>query len=262
MAKKSPTLNRMYGWRPDLPDARDRRFDPRANLKLGERIEIPPAVDLRAFCPPVYDQGSLGSCTGNAIAGAHHYDQMAQGEKAFPPSRLFIYYNERVIEGSVNQDAGAAIRDGIKTIAKQGVCSESLCAYNVAAFKARPSKRAYDDGVKHTAIAYQRIDSSSLSAMRTCLALKRPFVFGFTVYESFESDAVARTGMVPMPADGEQALGGHAVAAVGYNDEAKRFVVRNSWGVKWGQEGYFEIPYDYLLNPNLADDFWTIQRVK
>lgn len=260
MAKKSPTLKRTYGWRPDLPDHRDQRFDPRAVNALGEKLVIPPAVDLRAFCPPIYDQGSLGSCTGNAIGAAHHYDQMAQGEQAFMPSRLFIYYNERAIEGTINQDAGAAIRDGIKTIAKQGVCNESLCAYNVSAFKSRPTKRAYDDAAKHTAILYQRIEG--INGIRACLALKRPIVFGFTVYESFESEEVAKTGMVPMPRPGELALGGHATLIVGFNDSEKRVVVRNSWGPKWGQAGYFELPYDYVLNPNLADDFWTVQRVR
>ena len=96
--------------------------------------------------------------------------------------------------------------------------------------------------------------------MRACLAEGFPFVFGFTVYESFESQQVARTGIVSMPQRGERVVGGHAVVAVGYHDTEKRFIVRNSWGTGWGMKGYFTIPYDYLSNPNLAEDFWTVRR--
>jgi C1A family cysteine protease len=95
--------------------------------------------------------------------------------------------------------------------------------------------------------------------MRSCLAEGFPFVFGFTVYASFESAKVANTGVVPMPVLAEKVLGGHAVLAVGYNDKQKRFLVRNSWGTGWGMSGYFTIPYAYLTDSNLADDMWTIR---
>ena len=98
--------------------------------------------------------------------------------------------------------------------------------------------------------------------MKACLASGYPFVFGFTVYESFEGDAVAKSGMVPMPADSETEVGGHAVMAVGYNDSIERFLVRNSWGPDWGVGGYFTIPYGYLTDSDLADDFWVIRLVK
>ncbi len=96
--------------------------------------------------------------------------------------------------------------------------------------------------------------------MRTCLADGYPFVFGFTVYESFESATVARTGRANLPKPGEKVLGGHAVMAVGYNDKQKRFIVRNSWGTGWGKKGYFTMPYAYLDDRDLSDDFWTIRR--
>jgi C1A family cysteine protease len=222
---------------------------------------LPPSVDLRSACPPIVDQGELGSCTANAIAGALEFDQMKQKlVDVFPPSRLFIYYNERVIEGTVNEDSGAMIRDGIKTVSKEGAPHEPLWPYDISKFKVKPSAAAYKDGAKHPAILYQRLNQT-VDQLKGCLASGFPFVFGFSVYESFETQVVAKTGKVPMPKPKEKQLGGHAVLAVGYDDAQRRFIVRNSWGVGWGLKGYFTIPYDYLTNANLADDFWTIKQV-
>jgi C1A family cysteine protease len=206
-----------YGWIPDLPDQRDHMFAAAPMVMTA----LPPAVDLRPQCPKeVYDQGQLGSCTGNAIAGAIEFDQMKQtAADIFTPSRLFIYYNERVIEGTVDSDSGAQIRDGIKTVAKQGACHEEIWPYDIAKFRTKPSIAAFADGAKHTAVQYQRL-IQSLSQMKGCLAAGYPFVFGFTVYESFEGPDVAKTGIVNCPASGEKSLGGHAVLAVGYDDAA------------------------------------------
>jgi C1A family cysteine protease len=176
------------------------------------------------------------------------------------PSRLFIYYNERVIEHTVDQDAGAMIRDGIKSVSKDGAPHETLWPYVITKFKDKPSAAAYKDAKKHTAVLYERL-TQSLDQLKACLAAGYPFVFGFSVYESFESDAVAKTGKVPMPKPKEKQLGGHAVLAVGYDDALKRFIVRNSWGTAWGLKGYFTMPYDYATDGNLADDFWTIKQV-
>ena len=248
---------RGYGWVPDLPDHRDRIYQaPRRRL-----ARLPPSVDLRAACPEVYDQGELGSCTANAIAAALEFDQMKQEvADVFVPSRLFIYYNERVIENTVDEDAGAMIRDGIKSVAKQGAPHETVWPYVIAKFRTRPNARAYRVAAKHRAILYQRLVQTP-DQLKGCLADGYPFVFGFAVYESFESDAVARTGRMPMPKPKEKQLGGHAVLAVGYDDATRRFIVRNSWGPKWGQAGYFTMPYDYMTDDNLADDFWTIKQI-
>jgi len=247
-----------YGWIPDLPDSRDRMFAaPSATLGA-----LPPRVDLRTQCPPVYDQGALGSCTANAIAGALQFDEMKQAEAdAFTPSRLFIYYNERVIEGTVDEDSGAMLRDGIKSVAKQGAPHEVLWPYRITKFRDKPSAAAYTDAAKHQALLYQRVPRTR-DQMKGCLAEGYPFVFGFSVYESFESAAVARSGVVPMPSPRESLLGGHAVLAVGYDDATARFLLRNSWGGGWGQAGYGTIPYDYLLDANLSDDFWTVRLVE
>ncbi|HYB40436.1 MAG TPA: C1 family peptidase, partial [Candidatus Methylomirabilis sp.] len=223
---------------------------------------LAPHVDLTSSCPPVYDQGQLGSCTANAIGAAIQFDQMKEKlPDVFTPSRLFIYYNERVIEGTVQSDSGAQIRDGIKSVAKQGGCPEKLWPYDIAKFTDKPSAACYTEAAKHRVVSYQRV-AQNANQMKGCLASGFPFVFGFTVYESFESDAVAKTGQVPMPAHGEQVLGGHAVMAVGYDDHAQRFTVRNSWGTGWGHKGYFTIPYAYLLDRGLSSDFWTLRLVQ
>jgi C1A family cysteine protease len=246
-----------YGWVPDLPDHRDLVYAAPPAMAGA----LPAAVDLRQHCPPVYDQGQLGSCTANAIAAALQFNQIKERvADIFTPSRLFIYYNERLMEHTVSEDSGAMIRDGIKSVADKGAPHEKLWPYNIAKFKSTPSTAAYKDGAKHKAIRYERV-TATLPQLKGCLASGYPFVFGFSVYESFEGAEVAKTGVLSMPKPDEKQLGGHAVLCVGYDDASSRFIVRNSWGNKWGQAGYFTIPYDYLTDGNLSDDFWTIKRV-
>jgi len=257
MPKKSkPRRIKKYGWIPDLPDHRDKLYG--ALLRAPQTL--PKSVDLRAGCSSVENQGQLGSCTANALAGALEFLERKDGAAFEDLSRLFIYYNERAIEGTVSQDSGAMIRDGIKSLASLGVCSEVEWPYNISRFAVKPSPACYKDAASHLITAYARLQT--LDEMRTCLASGFPFVFGFTVYESFESPAVARTGIVPMPKPGESTLGGHAVVGVGYDDAAQRFLCRNSWGAAWGLQGYFWIPYAYLSDRNLSDDFWTIRQAE
>lgn len=244
-----------YGWRPDTPDMRDHVY------QLNSELTVPSNIDMRGQCPAVYDQGQLGSCTANAIGAAYEFDLLKQKIVDFMPSRLFIYYNERVIEGSVKQDAGAEIRDGIKTIAQQGVCTEQKWPYDIAKFAKKPTKTAYKAAMAHTAVTYRRLNQT-LPELQGCLASGSPVVFGFSVYDSFESDQVTQTGIVPMPSRNESLLGGHAVLLVGYDVPSKQWIVRNSWGNGWGQAGYFTMPFEYLTNSNLASDFWTITTVK
>jgi C1A family cysteine protease len=245
-----------YGWVPDLPDHRDQLYSaPVAALRA-----MPPKADLTAQCPPVYDQGQLGSCTANAIGAAFEFELMKQRLPDFMPSRLFIYYNERAIEGSVGTDSGAQIRDGIKAVAQQGVCPEPLWPYAIAKFKTSPPKPCYVEALKHKVSLYQRL-VPTLNQLKGCLASGYPFVFGFTVYDSFESPAVAKSGHAPMPVPAEAVIGGHAVMAVGFDDSKQWFIVRNSWGPGWGLKGYFTLPYAYLTDTNLADDFWTIRLI-
>ena len=253
-AKKAVARKLGYGWVPDLPDHRDYMY----GAVRAVPAVLPPSVDLRPTCPPVEDQGQLGSCTGNALVGALEFLEKKDKVPFADLSRLFVYYNERVIEHTVKSDSGAQIRDGIKTLVSQGVCSEKKWPYQISKFAVKPTAACYKEALTHTISTYNRIQT--LDEMRACLADGFPFVFGFTVYESFESQQVAKTGIVQMPRTGEKVVGGHAVVGVGYSDADKRFVVRNSWGTGWGMQGYFTIPYDYLSNRNLADDFWTIRR--
>ena len=254
---KTSILNRKYGWHPSLPDHRDQIF-----LAPFPAAPLPPRVDLRGpNMPPVYDQGNLGSCTANAIAAAIEFDRLRQKLPNFIPSRLFIYYNERALEGTIQSDAGAQIRDGIKSVAANGDCPEPEWPYVESQFAVKPTPQCYADGVKHTSVQYQSV-LQSVTLLRQCLAAGFPFVFGFTVYESFESPQVAQTGVANLPAPNEECLGGHAVMAVGYDTPSARFIVRNSWGVGWGQQGYFTLPFSYVGNYNLASDFWTVRLVK
>lgn len=242
-----------YGWIPDAPDMRDLKF-----TAPHPRMVLPARVNLRSppsWLPEIYDQGELGSCTANAIAGAFQYDQHKQGKADWIPSRLFIYYNERLIEGTIASDSGAAIRDGIKSVSKQGVCPESFWMYVEARFANKPPAECYTEALKNQCLVYKRLTGTEQICQS--LASGFPVVVGFTVYESLETDVVTATGMIPLPKPDEDLLGGHAVLIVGYDKESKHFTIRNSWGPKWGDHGYGFLPFAYPLH-----DCWTMTSVE
>lgn len=258
MAISESLRNIRFGWRPELPDTRDHAYA----APLSVLRAMPQKVDLRPKTAPIVNQGGLGSCTANAIASAHLFAQKKQkAPQPFQPSRLFIYYNERAMEGSINEDAGAYIRDGFKSIAKQGVCPETMWAYVESKFATKPPKTAYTAAEAHQALRYMRIQQT-LGQLKGCLASGYPFVFGFTVYESFMEETVAQSGLVPLPSGDDRAIGGHAVLAVGYDDATQQFIVQNSWGTSWGDKGFCYMPYSYIADPDLADDIWTLRLVE
>ena len=244
---------RSYGWRPDIPDHRDYKY-----AKIAPPKIIPAKVDLRKICSPVEDQGQLGSCVGNAVVGNMECLEKKNSEPFADLSRLFAYYNARLLEGTTRTDSGAYIRDGIKGLAKYGVCPEANWPYVINKFATKPTKTCYTLALKKAIVRYYRI--VTLNEMLQCLADGYPFVFGFAVYDYFESDAMARTGILKMPKPTEQLLGGHAVLAVGYDQDKKRILVRNSWGSGWGLKGYFWMPFDYISSRDLADDMWTVRK--
>jgi C1A family cysteine protease len=251
-------VNRTYGWKKD----RSRDGDLHHMFSIQPNQDLVSRVDLRKMCPPVYDQGHLGSCTANAIAAAYEFDEMKEAEtNVFAPSRLFIYYNEREIEGHVDEDSGAEIKDGIQSISVKGVCPEAQWPYDIAKYTEKPNDDCYKVALNHKSIEHKRV-YQNLGQLKQCLLEGFPFVFGFIVYESFESEEVKKSGIVPMPKEGEKILGGHAVVCVGFDDEKKQFIVRNSWSEQWGDQGYCWMPYDYLTNADLASDMWTVRKVK
>jgi C1A family cysteine protease len=258
----TPPLPKL-GWLPDIPDARD--FIYAAPLKVMKAL--PSKVELRKICPPVYDQGNLGSCTANALSAAFECGKTKLKKKTFRPSRLFLYYNERVMINTVNSDSGAHLRDGIKSLNKQGICPEKDWTYNDssapgAKFTQKPPASCYATALNNQILSYWKV-TIALSSIKGCLAEGYPFAFGFTVYESFFSPQVAKKGIMPMPDIAtEQVMGGHAVLAVGYDDKKQMVLVRNSWGKTWGLGGYFWMPYAYISNTAYCQDFWTIRNVE
>lgn len=213
-------------------------------------------VDLRPKMPPIVDQGNLGSCTANALCGLVSYlDPKMIG------SRLFLYYNEREMEGTVNSDAGAYIEDGVTSLINKGICSESLWPYIVSRFRVKPTNNCYKEALKHQILTTKHINND-LQSMKNALQLGYPFVVGILVYQSFMTPAVAKTGIVSMPKPNEQLLGGHAIVCVGYDDKKKLFIMRNSWGIYWGDKGYFYLPYDYLLSSSLTSDLWCLTKIE
>ncbi len=238
----------------------DVRDWPLSKLGVTTAAPIPATSDLRSAMPAVVDQGNLGSCTANAIAAAFQYDQIKQKIAAFPASRLFVYYNERLLEGTVNYDSGAYIRDGIKTLNTYGVCAETAWPYVVSQYRTKPNTAAYTAAKLHTALSYYAVPVTTAD-IKSAVAAGFPVTIGFTVYSSFMSAATANTGVMTLPTKYEQVLGGHAVLIVGYDDVKQRFIVRNSWGTNWGDKGYFYMPYAYVTTARL-NDLWVVSSVK
>jgi C1A family cysteine protease len=252
---------RRYGWRKQkFEDPRDYKLAPPTSFVF------PSIIDLRPLCPPLPNQGQLGSCTANAIAFALQFEMMRQNFLTpFPPSRLLIYYMEREKEGNVNEDSGAEIRDGIKVIAAKGVTGEQDWPYDVARFTEKPPEQAFRNALTFNALTQRNILYQTLNQdmnhIKGCLVSGWPSIFGFEVYESFESEEVSKTGMAPMPGHGEKMVGGHAVCVVGYDDSKQSWICSNWWGEDWGDKGYFYLPYEYLTNRSISSDFWKISLV-
>ncbi len=218
---------------------------------------LPVSVDLTlAHNVPIVNQGQLGSCTGNAIANALSYLQEIEGESLVYPSRLFIYYNERVIEGDTGTDAGANIMDGITSVVSTGYCAETDWPYDVTAFATKPPAQAYTDAAKDLVQKYQKVMIDA-NAIQSALASGFPVIVGFDVYDSFMSST---SGDIPMPdLNTETIQGGHAVIVVGYDQGTQRFKFANSWGTSWGNRGYGTLPFAYLGSSTYGGDYWIVQ---
>jgi SPP1 gp7 family putative phage head morphogenesis protein len=256
-----------YGWKPDLPDQRDQLFA----LVHPEKSAIPAKVSLRKDMPPVFDQGSLGSCTANAAVAAHMYTHRAEQMM----SRLDLYWATRYLEGTTEEDSGASLRNTIKALAKYGVCSESTWPYKIRRFQNDPPADADKEALDYRITSYQRLLSHD--DFLKCLAQGRPFMFGFSVYDNIFDAECANKGILLKPSPTAQLVGGHAVLATGFDQNFHQnpifkksglsaarvpnfvYEIRNSWGDRFGDAGYFYMDAAILEDRNLSDDFWVIR---
>lgn len=255
-------LIQRFGWQRDRLDPRDVAFVPGPADAISD-------LTLSPHMPPVYDQGQAGSCTANAGAGDYEYLTRMEGLPDFMPSRLYLYYNTRLSEGTQGQDSGASIRDTMKSLATAGVCPETIWPYDLAQLVVKPSNAAYLAALKHIELQYQRVDDNTrIDSIRSALTQKLPVVFGCTLWQQFME--LGPDGIVNVPNNGtfhkllEPPIGDHAMCVVGHDDPSRFFIVRNSYGKNWGstsRPGYCLFPYDYLGNTQLASDFWVGRKV-
>lgn len=248
------------GWVRQQPDHRDYRYhvSPLVLRALPERVDL---VDPEPGSPfsPAWDQQDIGSCGPHSSCADIVFDLVKNRGLRTMPSRLFVYWCTRYLMGTIDQDSGVDNRSMLKSLNRFGWCDEELWPYVPARFMQRPPQACFDQAAARRITAYFAVPQT-LDQMKGCLASGDPFIFGFTVFRSTLSDQTARTGDVPMPGMFERPEGGHDVLMVGYDDRTRRFKFRNSWGSSWGRNGYGTIPYEYAVNPNLAGDFWTVQK--
>lgn len=247
---------RFYGWKKDRTDKGDQFFRPMAGIGT-----LPAVIDLRPWCPPAMDQGQLGSCTAHGITGVLRFNRIRQGLGDLPLSRLQLYYDERLREGTVDEDAGAEIRDGVDCVNANGVAPEEVWPYDISKFTLRPPPECYDHKGETVAVERRRVAVDPFH-IRAALALRRPIVLGIDVFKGFESDEAAETGVIPMPKAFETPIGGHCTFLWGYGGNGPTlFDGRNSWGPDWGDDGNYHIHEEYIASPKFASDLWLINSV-
>lgn len=241
------------GWKPQRPDHRDLRL-----TYSHHAVAALPATHSRlSGLPEIWDQGDLGSCTAHGILRVNSFAATKAGQQAQMLSRLMLYYDERVIEGTTESDAGAEIRDGIQTLVKNGSCLEAKWPYDVAKFASRPSDACYQEAMDHQAIKYAAV-AASLDQIKAALNDGFPVVFGMTVFNSMMSDSVAKSGIVPIPGRRDPQVGGHCLAFNGFWDDTKQLLgFDNSWSTSWGDSGKGYLPY-WFLQSGLVSDCWVI----
>lgn len=245
------TKARATGWKPDIPDIRDKVYKARKSSRV-----IPDTFDMRDRFPKCWHQGTLGSCTAQAVAGACIFlDIYDDDVQILVPSRLFIYYNTRVIENSVKSDDGAYIRNAIKSVVKYGYPDESKWPYKISKFRWKPRATSYKHASKEKISVYSRVPRN-LDTFKSIISGGVPIILGFSVYDSVYTLAVEKTGYIPVPQSKDKLTGGHAVLLVGYTK--RHFIFRNSWGTDWGDNGYGYLPNKFIENSNLSDDFWIV----
>lgn len=243
------------------PDEVFMRLSPPINVTL------PSKYDLRTFVGniEIYNQGSIGSCTAQAIAYAYKIMSIRKNRRPVSISRLFVYYNVRKMIGKVNEDSGGYIKDGFASMQKEGACLERFWPYVESWFTRTPSFGCYQEARNHRVSRYNsQLDPRNMvQSIKQCIALGLPVVIGVMVYESFQSKQTAKTGYIPIPNPLiEPLMGGHAMCVVGYDDEKQHFIVVNSWSEAWGDKGYCYIPYAFIANNDLCNDCHAFMEVE
>lgn len=261
--KKREIPERAFGLVPDQHDPRDFLFSDRRPEALA--VALPEHVDLTNEHPLAWDQGTLGSCTGHAVAGMIECVRAKQGLDWMNPSRLFLYYHGREAMNTTQIDSGAQLRDVVKGVEKYGVCTEGTWPYGktyTSTFRLKPDAAAYAEAERFQATEYLRLQGVRVEELKACLAEGFPFVFGTALYDSFFF--ADKAGRVKMPnLRRERLVGHHALEAVGYWEKQRLIKVRNSWGRRDGDgHGYTWMPYDYVTGLHLSRDFWTIRKVE
>lgn len=279
------------GWLPDLPDFRDFTAEQKdvapmlatvagpskTTVRKTKPTVAPKTMDLRPWCSPIENQGSLGSCTANAGVGLVEYFEFRAFGRYLDASRLFLYKATRDLLGWTG-DSGAHLRTTMAALVLFGVPPEKYWPYDVARFDQEPSGFCYAFAQNYQAIKYYRLDTPGLTPTALLQKIKAglraglPAMFGFTVYHSYTQ--AGTTGKIPFPCPGESVVGGHAVVAVGYDDAMKiangspgggtttgALLIRNSWGTGWGSAGYGWLPYEYVLRGQ-ATDWWSLMSQK
>jgi C1A family cysteine protease len=254
-----PEIRHLKGWKRDIKDVRDFKY---RSLFTLPRAQLPKSVDLRNLCSPVEQQGGVGSCTANAVVGAMEYlkrDRLNRKVLCMRVirdlSRLFVYWNTRAIENTIDVDCGASIRNAIKALASNGTCYEKSWPYQEDAWAKKPDEKCYKEALDYKIVSYYRVEN--MDEALNALAQKLPVAFGAMLFESFSE--AEKTATVDLPAEGERAIGGHAMLIVGYDQEKEEFIVRNSWGTGWGDQGYCYMPFAYCTFGGRVDDFWVVK---
>lgn len=227
-------------------------------LKQTGSMVLPPQIDLSPMCSPVEDQGTIGSCTANAVVGSIEYQMLAAGQQLTDLSRLFLYYNARRMSDREDQDSGTSMPHAMASLLAYGACPEAIWPYDKARWSMRPPEEVYNQTVRLPDLHYARV--GTIGECKYILATGVPIIFAMGVPDQAMMVVAAQTGILSAPANGQWEVpnGAHAMLIVGYDDAREAFLVRNSWGTKWGMQGHMWADYSVIAHYGLPDGFWAV----